>query len=177
MNALDWVLAAILIGFTLLGFRKGGISQAFGIAGLAGGVLLSMNYYRPVSFLVEKYLPTIRDSEMVSFILLFLLSWLSFTILSMVVNQYFRDGFAGIVNRLLGGVLGFIKAIILSMGIIYGATLFLPPSSPLLRESILLPYVEQVASQAIQYAPKEVEDLFQENLNKLKRHWKQGSTA
>jgi membrane protein required for colicin V production len=171
MNGLDWFL--IVIGIVCLGrgIFRGAVSQLFGMAGLVSGLLLAAHSYESIGRQLSGVFPGLPGAAGISFFMLFLLTWFCVGVAGYWVGTLLRHTGLGFLDRLLGGGVGLAKAFILSVMVIALLTLLLSPTSSLLAQSYLTPYVQQAAQLMLKATPKNLQDLFDEKQKMFKRKW------
>jgi membrane protein required for colicin V production len=171
MNGLDYFL--IIVGFFCLvrGILRGAISQLFGMAGVISGFLLAAHSYEALARQLSALFPGLPGAAAVSFIALFLLTWFCVGVTGYWTGRLLRRTGLGFLDRLLGGMMGLTKALLLSIMIIALLTLLLVPKSSLLTHSTLAPYVQQAAQLLLKATPKNLQKLFEEKQKAFKRDW------
>jgi membrane protein required for colicin V production len=171
MNGLDWFL--IVIGIVCLGrgIFRGAISQLFGMAGLVSGLLLAAHSYESVGRQLSGVFPGLPGAAGISFFVLFLLTWFCVGVAGYWTGKLLRRTGLGFLDRLLGGGVGLAKALIMSVIVITVLTLLLSPTSNLLAQSYLTPYVQHAAQLMLKATPKNLQELFDEKQKTFKRKW------
>lgn len=118
VNIVDAVLAAVLCVFAARGYVKGLFREVFALLGLALGLIVSFQYYAPLSLWFDSwpYSPLILQG--IVFIALFFpvfiaLNWMGFT-LHRSANRLFLGGFDRLGGLLAGGSKG---ALLLGVGL------------------------------------------------------------
>jgi len=126
MNWLDIIIIAGLIAGIVLGFRRGFIREAMGLLGLIVGVIIAVNY---VDWASAKFLTHMRVSPHIisffSFILLFTAVFLGFKILGFLFYRVGSLTALGKLDKVGGGIFGFLQAWILT-GFVLLILLFFP---------------------------------------------------
>jgi membrane protein required for colicin V production len=171
MNGLDWFL--IVVGVVCLGrgILRGAVSQLFGIAGVIGGVLLAAHSYESVARQLSNLFPGLPGAAAISFIVIFLLTWFCIGVGGYWTGKLLRRTGLGFLDRLIGGVVGMAKALVLAMVVIALLTFLLAPKSPLLVQSTLIPYVQQAAQLLLKATPENLQKLFEEKQKAFKEKW------
>jgi membrane protein required for colicin V production len=171
MNGLDWFL--ILIGIVCFGrgILRGAVSQLFGIAGVIGGFLLAAHFYESVARQLSSLFPGLPVAPVISFIVIFLLTWFCVGVSGYWTGKLIRSTGLGFLDRLVGGAVGLAKALVLAMMAIALLMFLLPPKSPLLAQSYLAPYVQQAAQLLLKATPENLQKLFDEKQKAFKHHW------
>ena len=132
MNWLDIIIAAGLIAGIVFGFRRGFIREAMGLLGFIVGIIIAVNY---VDWLTNKFLTHMKVSPHIvsffSFIILFAAIFLAFKILGFMFYKIGSLTPLGKLDRMGGGILGFLQAWILT-GFVLLLLMFFPLPQKLL---------------------------------------------
>lgn len=171
MNGLDWALAGIGIICVGRGLWRGAISQVFGILGVLGGFLLASHFYEPTAGQLSRTFPSLTVAPAISFALLFLLAWLCIGLVGSWIARLVHSTGLGFLDRMLGGVIGLGKALLLAVVLISVLTLFLPPQSSLLCRSCLRPLIQDTARYVAVACPVKVQTLLEEKRRQLEIYW------
>lgn len=117
MNWLDIVLAIPLLWFTFKGFKNGFIIELASLAALVLGIYMAMHF----SFYVEEYLSdNFEIAEKYLYIISFAITFMIVAVVVFIVGKIIHKLVSivalGFLNRLVGGIFGFLKtAIVLSV--------------------------------------------------------------
>lgn len=126
MNWIDFIIIAGLITGVVFGFRRGFIREAMGLLGLIVGVIIAVNY---VDWASAKFLSHMRVSPHVvsffSFVLLFTAVFLGFKILGFLFYRIGSLTPLGKLDKIGGGIIGFLQAWIVA-GFILVIVMFFP---------------------------------------------------
>lgn len=171
MNGLDWFLIAVGFFCLIRGILRGAVSQLFGIAGVIAGFLLAAHSYEALARQLAAVFPGLPGAAAVSFILLFLLAWFCVGVTGYWIGRLLRRTGLGFLDRLLGGMVGMAKAILLAIMTVALLTLLLSPRSSFLTHSYLAPYVQQAAQLLMKATPDSLQKLFEEKFKTFKHHW------
>lgn len=171
MNGLDWFLIAVGFFCLVRGIFRGAISQLFGIAGVIAGFLLAAHSYESLARQLATVFPGLPGAAAVSFILLFLLAWFCVGVTGYWIGKLLRRTGLGFLDRLLGGMVGIAKAILLAIMTVALLTLLLSPKSSFLTHSALTPYVQQAAQFLLKATPRNLQKLFEEKYKIFKDNW------
>ncbi len=181
LTSFNWLDIAILLIIIIAIGR--GIWTGFSVAvstfmGVILGFWIAAQQFPYVAL---KLSPLIRDDlwrSLTSFVILFLAVYLGFLVAGIVLRGFFRVIKLGWLDRLLGGIVGFAKGIILTGVIIFIMTLVLPENSALLKNSRLYPGLSRIAQGLNNLAPENLKGKFMWKWRKLeKERRKKGGTA
>jgi membrane protein required for colicin V production len=177
MNTLDWVLLIVALFCALRGIWRGAIAQVFSIIGLVGGFVLASHFYLAVAEKLTQAFPDLGAAQAIGFAVLFLLTWFCLAVCGAWLAGLFRKTGLGFVDRIWGLLLGCLKAIVVAIIMVSGLTFVLPPESPVLRQSRLVPHVVEAARVLVEITPKRVRDLFNQRREQLMEYWKERNHA
>ncbi len=138
------LLAVSLIGLLMfMGFWKGLAAQFFGLAGVVVGYILALRYYLKAATL----LPDISQgtAKIMGFLFIFIGCIVIAYIIGRLLEKLMKLAGLGWANRLLGGLLGLVKGILITAVIMVVLVAFLPSDSRILKESVTIPYLVSVA--------------------------------
>jgi membrane protein required for colicin V production len=114
MNYLDIVIVISLLYGLIKGLSNGLIKEITGLLGLFIGVYVAINFS---SYLNPKFAEFLKGHEkfvpIISFTTLFIVSVISIKILGYIIDQFTKAIALGFVSRLLGGVFGFLKIVVI----------------------------------------------------------------
>lgn len=150
INLFDVVFVIILLAFTLLSFLRGAVKEVLGLVGLVGGFLVATRYARP---LAEQLNPLLQDesaAELLAFVLLILLGYFVGIFLA-GFSDLFRRAPESTVSQLVGGGVGFVKGITISLALLWVVRVYIPAFQDEMAGSAigswlgsLLTYLEQM---------------------------------
>lgn len=114
LTVLDWVILLILLGGGIRGYMVGAVRQVGSVLGIGAALLVSVEFMDSVGALVVSSIG-LSDTlaPLAGFTVLFLGVYLLFIALSRLVEQVFETLSLSIVNQVLGGAVGGVKAALL----------------------------------------------------------------
>ena len=168
MNVADWIILLVLVISVVQAASSGFFQEAFGIAGLVFGYLIAAWQYRHLAGHFAAYISSPWLGEIVAFLAIFLGVMLLAGILGKIVRWMVKEAGLNVVDRFLGGVLGFARGILLVAIILVSMTAF-TPTSRWLQGSSLSPYFLVVGRAAIWVAPSELRAQFYKGLDYVRQ--------
>ena len=119
LSVLDWIIIAIIALGVVFGFMKGAVKQAATIVGLIAGLLLARALFSQLGEKLAVELgTTVSVAQVIAFFMIWILVPVVFLILASMLTKALEIVHLGIVNRLLGALLGALKyAFIVSLAI------------------------------------------------------------
>ena len=126
MNIADYIIIALLIIFFLKGFRVGIIGSLGWLIGLAVGVWAAGKYVQTVAVWLDQWLHNPALTAVLAFVGIVVVVTVAIGLFFWLANKIINlVPLVGLVNRLLGGVLGLIEGALL-VGIALWFILILP---------------------------------------------------
>jgi membrane protein required for colicin V production len=89
-----------------------------------------------------------------------------------VLKQVFKAAALGWADRILGAAFGLVKAILIVSVFLVPLTTFLPQKSPLIKDSLLAPFVYIISEGMVAFVPEEMKQKFGDNVNAMREAWK-----
>lgn len=166
VNVLDWILVLVGVFSVLRGLWRGAVSQIFGILGFVGGFYLAYRHGEALGARLAGSFPSIPQPVLISYALLFLLSWFLIALAGAWISRGLHSGGLGGPDRLIGGALGLVKGVLAALLLVWGITLLVPPDHALLQRSRLAPYVRQAIQFLVEAAPMSFREKWEERLKK-----------
>jgi membrane protein required for colicin V production len=172
-NALDWLLIITVGASTFFGFRAGLARVVIGfVAGIAGIVLGFWFYQTPASWF-SGYFKSETVAAALGFLIVFAGVILAGGILARLIASMFRWVGLTWLDRLLGAGAGFLRGMLVAVGIMTPLLAFAPDPLPkFLEDSKLLPYAVTFGRVMVATAPAKVRDQFVSKSDILKLMWK-----
>jgi len=168
VNVADWIILLVLVISVVQAASSGFFQEAFGIAGLVFGYLIAAWQYRHLAGHFAAYISSPWLGEIVAFLAIFLGVMLLAGILGKIVRWMVKEAGLNVVDRFLGGVLGFARGILLVAIVLVSMTAF-TPTSRWLQGSSLSPYFLVVGRAAIWVAPSELRAQFYKGLDYVRQ--------
>ena len=145
MNVLD-IIFAVLLGLGLVrGVMVGLVRQVASVAGLLVGGYAAYIYYPEISSLLAGWILNATYRDVTAFLLIFISVYFIVIMVSRLVQFLIKISMAGWLDRLLGMVLGSLKAAIICGVVLIAVDLFFPSNVAFVENSLLAPYLQVVA--------------------------------
>jgi membrane protein required for colicin V production len=138
MNFIDLTILIVVIMFSIRGIIRGFVLEITSLVGLIAGYLVAMLFLDQVTSLILNIFPSLPRTlvQIVSFLLLFIGSNLLLKLLALLLTKTLKLALLGWLNRLLGGLAGLTKSVILMSMVVFLLS-FLPFFNPLLEKADL----------------------------------------
>ena len=140
----DIIVLAVIGILTIIGLWKGIVKQLFGLLGVIAGYMLAMRFYQPCSKFLTSFHP--GTAKAISFTAIFLACILVAHLLGWAAGRLFAISELGFLNRIGGGLLGFLKGCIIVSVAVMVLTVFLSADSSLFKKSSTIKYILPVTA-------------------------------
>jgi membrane protein required for colicin V production len=162
----DIIVLAIIGILTIAGLFSGMVKQLFGLVGVIGGYVLAMRYYQ----LCAKYLTTFHPgtARVISFVVIFLACIVLAHIIGWLIGRLFTISGLGFLNRIGGGLLGFVKGCLIVCVVVIILNAFFPANAGFYKGSYTIKYIHQVTGMSKKVSREEIRDTYEEKVGKGK---------
>jgi len=171
MNPLD-IIITIIISYCLIrgGFR-GLVKEVSAIIGVLGGFFLAVHYYRPIANILEKQVGETPFLNILSFMIIFSGTLILVSLMGMAIKRMLESSDLNWFDRFCGCLVGTSKALLISAVIVVALTTFLPKGAPLVRESLMAPYITLIAQQMTKVVSRDMKQQYNKKMTELKKAW------
>ena len=145
LNLFDLVVAVIFLFFLVRGLWVGFMRQLAAFFALVGSYYLAGQYAARVLPFTERFVDNPKLTFLVSFIIVFLVAALVFTLIGKVLHRFMQITLLGWLDRSSGLVLGGVKAAVVASLLYMFLASSLSTTNELLRKSYSSPYLKQGA--------------------------------
>lgn len=172
MNPFDMAII-VIVGYCIIrGIFRGLIREVTSIVGVAAGFYVAYSYHGAVAPLLSKWIADPLYLKMTGFMILFCGIFLMIALAGILVRFVMKLVLLGVVDRILGGVFGLLKAALVVSCIYILLITFLPAGgAAVIGESKLAPHVNMIARGIIVLVPEDVRNLYQQKLYDIRRDW------
>jgi len=161
-NLLDLILIIIVILSVMLGIIKGFIREIFSLIFFVIAIILSFLYYKEIGNIFAGSVKNRNVANFIGFMVIFTVILLTGAIVTYLLKRIFNIGPLKSVDRILGGVFGLIRGILIGAIIIFGAIMF-KINKNVINTSKFSPYIVEV----IEYVLEIESGLGKEKIKKL----------
>ncbi len=169
-TSLDFVFAAIILTSTAFALIKGLAREVISLVALIGGLILAAFLYRTVGRWLLDLAKTEAVANLVAFIGIFVACLLIGAIAAFVVNRFIKKSSLEWVDRLMGGIFGFLRGWAVA-SILALALIAFPARQEILARSVFAPFLFAGARAAVWVVPQELKLKFYDEYHKILQTW------
>ena len=137
-TSFDWFLVVIVALSTLAAVARGLIKALFSLGGLVLGLVLASWNYAALALRLT-LLPSLAAQQIAAFLLILMAVMVVFTFIAGVLRKAVSAVGLGLLDRVLGGLFGFARGVLLGVACMMAFAAFAPRWGPL-GNSQLAPY-------------------------------------
>jgi len=173
VNWLDIVLIGIAAVSTLAGFARGLTRMVVGCGATLLALILSLGFYGIPGGFFEGLGMTRQLANFLGFIAVFAGVLIAGTLIAALLGKLLKLVGLSIMDRLAGGLLGFLRGAAIGVVIVMAMAAFAPKPPPAaVRNSRCAPYLIAAGGAVARFAPRELRDAFEKSRNKLEQAWR-----
>ncbi|MBW1867096.1 MAG: CvpA family protein [Deltaproteobacteria bacterium] len=172
MNFFD-IAVIIITGYCLVrGVFRGLIKEISSIVGVLGGFYAAYTYYGDLGKLLARWISDTTYLNILSFLIIFVGIFLVISVIGVIIKYVLNISFLGWFDRICGALFGLIRGGLIVCVIFILLTAFLPKGAPIIRDSMLSPYVAQVSEKMVNVVSHNMRRDFSTKIKELKKLWK-----
>jgi membrane protein required for colicin V production len=173
---IDFIFAAIILVSTGFALMKGLAREVISLVALIGGFLLAALYYPVIAGWFASITRTEAVADLIGFLAIFLSCLLIGAVAAFLVNRFIKMASLEWINRLMGGIFGFLRGWAVA-SIIALALIAFPVRQDVLARSIFAPYLLAGARAAILLVPQDLKQKFNTEYKKILQTWNQNRSS
>jgi membrane protein required for colicin V production len=172
VSLLDVLVLILIATSTVAGFLAGFARVGIGFIASICGLLFGFWFYGFPAALVHKFIHSETVSNLLGFFLVFLAFVLVGSLVGKLLAKLFRWTGLTWLDRLLGGVFGFVRGALISAIFITALMAFTKKPMPnWMVESKVLPYAIDFSNELSSLAPSAIKDAFRESMIEIRKAW------
>lgn len=156
MTAFDYVVLSIFLVSIILSIFRGFVRESLAIAGWVVAFIVASAY---TSFF-EQFLPIEIAGETLRFFITFVLTFLAVllvtALITMLLTAFIKGIGLGFIDRFLGSIFGFLRALIIVTLLVLIAGLTTIPNQIFWQQAVLSKPLESIALQVLPWLPNDV---------------------
>jgi len=172
LNWLDFVLLLLFAVSFVSGVTKGFAKLAIGLASAILGFLLALWFYGAAGSFLLPYVSHKGFANFIGFVVIFAGVMVLGALTGKLVSVLFKWAGLSWLDRLLGGVFGLLRGVVLAIALVLALLAFSPNPPPRsVVDSRLAPYVIDTARICAYLAPRQVREAVAESYEKVRQAW------
>ena len=152
----DAITLGIILILTLAGIIRGFTKEIINLFGNITAIFLSFKYYnalfQQLKYVFESF-PT--AGKITCIVIIYIAVLFVFFVISVLIRGLLKVAHLTFVDRLLGGIFGFIKGIIIVSVIFIIMVTFYPKSEKNIKNCITYPLVQGISETIVKLTPKD----------------------
>lgn len=145
MTTFDIIVFSILGLSLVLSLFKGLVKEIFSLLSYLGGYLMAAHYQQSFAQVFIEIIPSKAIAKLIAFIAIYIFTAITISLIGRVFRSMIISATKlSIFDRLLGGIVGFGKGLIIIVAIIYPIQFFPNISQKLTQDSQTAPYLAKV---------------------------------
>ena len=156
MNGLDYLILGVVLISALIGIVRGFIRETFSLVSWIASLWIAFSFVEPASKLLVEHIsqPALRVGA--AFAGLFVSSLLLLTTVSFLIHRILPVGGIKGTDRVLGGIFGVVRALVIIAGLMLAARLANLPSEPWWQASLLARHFEPLVALLFEVLPADM---------------------
>lgn len=169
---IDIVLLLIIFWSVATGVRAGLARVVIGFLATIAAFIAGFWCYRLVADKLGPYIANAGIANFLGFVIIFVGVLLVGALISSILSRFLHWVGLSWFNRMLGGVAGLVRGVLLMAVLVDVLIAFAPSPTPeTLQRSLVVPYVTSVAGWLVDLAPRGLKDAFDQQLENLRQYW------
>jgi len=145
MTTFDIIVFSILGISVVLSLFKGLVKEIFSLLSYLGGYLMAANYQQNFAQFFIEFIPSKAITKLIAFIAIYIFTAIIISLSGRVIRSMIMSATKlSIFDRLIGGVVGFGKGVVIIIAILYPIQFFPNISQKLTKDSQTAPYLAKV---------------------------------
>ena len=177
MNALDIGLIILIVLGAGIGLARGLVRILIGILSLVVAFFLASRYQDQLAAVMTSRHVAEAPARITAYVLVFVATMIAGGLVAWVVGKILKLAMLSFPDRLAGGALGILAALLAAAFLVHPLVASSPDGSRLLATSKLAPYVSVVADLGNAMAPDAVATRYDRGIESLRRVWRGETTV
>ena len=166
------MVIVVITAFCLIrGVFRGLIKEISSIVGVFAGFYAAYTYYGIAAKPLSRWISNTAYLNILSFLIIFCALFILISVVGVIIKYVLNIAFLGWVDRICGAGFGIIKGLLIVSVILIPLTSFLPKNAPVIKHSLLSPYVMLVSEKMVKVVSKDMKQQFEIKIKELKKTW------
>ena len=172
MSWLDFVFGILICVSVAAGFAKGFIRIGVGFIAAAAGIVLASWFYGTAAAWLIPYVTSPGVANILGFLTVLAIVLTFGSLVGMLLVRMFKLVGLSWLDRLLGGLFGAVRGLLVSVALLMVMLAFAPARTHnAVVDSYFAPYVMESANVLSAVAPFELKDGFRKGYEEIKKAW------
>ena len=167
---LDFFFAGIILISMAFALLKGLAREIISLVALIGGFIFAALYYHVPARMFSDFSRTESIANLIGFMIIFFSCLLIGAVIALLVNRFLKASSLKWLDRLLGGIFGFLRGWAIS-SILVVALIAFPIRENLMARSFFAPYLLAGSRAVVMLVPQGLKDQFNEEYKKVLDTW------
>lgn len=162
VSLLDLVSISLILFLGIKGILRGFVKEVFGLIGIIGGIFIASKYAQAAGEYVDASFLSLQNKAsvyLIGFIVVLILFWAIATFIGMLLGKLVNSSGLGIVDKILGFIVGGAKIFLIFSVIIYVLSsigIFKSSLNSIFEGSMMYPIFKDVGSKIVQLDPSQL---------------------
>lgn len=162
VSLLDLVSISLILFLGIKGILRGFVKEVFGLIGIIGGIYIASKYAQPVGEYLDANFLNLQNKAslyLIGFVSTLILFWAIATFVGMLLGKLVNSSGLGIVDKILGFIVGGAKIFLIFSVIIYvisNIAIFKGSVNAMFEGSMMYPIFKEVGSKIVQLDPSQM---------------------
>ena len=161
MTSFDYAVLIIIGLSVLFSMMRGSVREVLSLAGWVVAFYVGKTYTKLLIPLLPDAIPTESLKVLAAFVILFLATLIVASLISITLSQLINKIGLGWINRLLGGVFGLVRGLLIVGILVLLAGLTSIPKEPLWRNAMFSAPFEAFVIKCLPWVPENIAKLVQ----------------
>ena len=171
MNSLDISILLVISFFIVYSLFRGLVREVFSLLSLVLGLVLGARFYQWAGGRVSRWVDNETMANLIGFLVIFILAVIVIILLGNLTKKFVKAAKLSVEDRILGGVFGLLKGVVVVVCVFLALVSFLPSGHPLLARSKLSPYLMVLGKISLEIVPGKVKDRVGKKWEALAPYW------
>ncbi|HZD31560.1 MAG TPA: CvpA family protein [Candidatus Angelobacter sp.] len=167
LSVLDWLLLFVVLLNVLGAIGQGFFYELFSFAGVIVGYLIAAWQYPRMAAFYVHYVNSEWAAQIAGFLTIFVAVVVLGGVAGKTARSVVREVGLRFFDRLLGGLFGFLKGLVIATVVVIALAAF-SPSSPWVRDSRIAPFLLVTGRTLIWVAPADLRQRFRDGWNLMR---------
>ncbi|HIP02674.1 MAG TPA: CvpA family protein [Campylobacterales bacterium] len=171
VSLLDLVSIALILFLGIKGILRGFVKEVFGLIGIIGGIFIASKYAQVAGEYADANFLNLQNKAsiyLIGFIAVLILFWIIATFVGSMLGKLVNSSGLGIVDKILGFIVGGAKIFLIFSVIIYVLSsigIFRSSLNSIFEGSMMYPIFKEVGSKIVQIDPSQLNEKAVEKIN------------